>query len=188
MQILRRAPVAAVILAFTLVQTAIAHEGPPFEIIGNQRVGPYLVAVWADPDIGIGTFFVVLEPLGEASYRAPDSVSVMVAPVSGRLPQIGYPAEPQDVRYGGRYYAEVLFDSGEVWNVRIQIASEGQIGAVETAVEATPDGTIGPIGLIVYLLPFAAVGFLWLKAYLRRRNRSRNGAETNHVPPRHAMP
>ncbi|HEX7071619.1 MAG TPA: hypothetical protein VF190_12470 [Rhodothermales bacterium] len=156
---------------------AFAHEGPPFEILSNEQIGPYRVSVWSDPDIGTATFFVVLEPLSDAEYTTPDSVVVYVRPVSGRLAEVGHRAESQRVRYGGRYYAEAYLDQGEMWRVRVAVAGGGAVGEVLTEVEATPDGTIGPIGLVLYLLPFLAIGFLWLKAHLRRRARAADVAE-----------
>jgi len=161
-------------LAALPARFAVAHEGPPFPLIVDQPAGPYVVSVWTDPDIGTGTFFVVLEPAEEgAAMPAPSAVEVGVRPVSGRLAEAVYAAEAQDVRYGARYYAEVTFDQGELWHVRVRIDGPGGGGTLEAEVEATPDGTIGPIGLVLYLLPFLAVGFLWLKAYLRRREQER---------------
>lgn len=164
----RRLATTVALLLLTL--PAYAHEGPPFPILVDQHVGSMLVSIWADPDIGTGTFFVVLEPV-EKGGTLPDDLSIKigVTPVSGRLDEVFYEAAPQRVRHGARYLAEVHFDQGEWWDVRIVLdGSEG--GELYTRVEATPDGTIGPISLIVYLLPFLAVGFLWLKAVLRRRD------------------
>lgn len=152
-----------------------AHEGPPFPLLVDEHVGPYVVSVWTDPDIGTGTFFVVLEPLEGGTLPSVTTVRVGIAPASGRLPEVRYPMEPQPVRYGARYYAEVSFDRGELWQVRVLIDGSEGGGELRARVEATPDGTIGPVGLIVYLLPFLAVGFLWLKAALRRRRRGTPG-------------
>ena len=160
---------AVIILALASTTRLEAHEGPPFPIIVDREVGPYLVSVWADPDIGTGTFFVVIEP--GLDGRLPDvhSVRVGVRPESGRLPEAVYDAEDQNVRYGARYLAEVSFDAGGMWDVHIVIEGEEGGGDLRTQVEPTPDGTIGPIGLIVYALPFIAVAFLWIKAAMRRR-------------------
>lgn len=152
---------------------AMAHEGPPFPVLMDERTGPYLVSVWTDPDIGTGEVFVVLEAAGGEPWSEPTLVQVGVRPVSGRLPEVVYTAEPQSVRRGARYYTEVEFDSGGMWHLRVAISGPAGGGEHTVEVEATPDGTIGPIGLLVYLLPFLAVGFLWLKAALRRRGRSR---------------
>jgi len=168
-----------VLISFALTpgKYAGAHEGPPFPIIVDQRVGPYTVSVWTDPDIGIGTFFVVLESPDGDELAPVHRVSVGVAPKSGRLAEAVYEAEAQSVRYGARYYAEVAFDQGEFWNVRILIEGAEGGGELQAEVEATPDGTIGPIGLVVYLFPFLAVGFLWLKAMHRQRQRKAELAE-----------
>lgn len=146
-----------------------AHEGPPFPIIVDEPAGPYLVSVWTDPDIGTGTFFVVLEPPEGGRLPEGSEVRIGVQPISGRLDEVVYEAAPQPVRYGQRHYAEVAFDRGEMWRVRVVVSSPQGGGELHAEVEATPDGTIGPIGLLLYSLPFVAIGFLWLKAVLRRR-------------------
>lgn len=149
---------------------AHAHEGPPFPIIVDEPLGPYVVSVWTDPDIGTGIFFVVLEPVGDAPLPAGTVVRIGVRPISGRRGEVVYRAEPQPVRYGERYFAEVEFDRGEMWAIRVEVSGPGGGGEARATVEATPDGTIGPIALLLYALPFVAVGFLWLKAVMRRRS------------------
>lgn len=157
------------ICLITLVPKIEAHEGPPFPIIIDERVGPYLVSVWTDPDIGIGTFFVILEPVSGNELPEITSIQVGVEPTSGRLEEKIYDAEPQRVRRGARYYAEVEFDKGEMWKVRVILKGPGWEGELHSEVEATPDGTIGPIGLLIYALPFVAIGILWVRAIIRRR-------------------
>jgi len=152
-----------------LALPAHAHEGPPFPVIVDQRVGSMIVSVWADPDIGTGTFYVVLEPAADGALPEDITVEVGVWPVSGRLEEVRYRAAPEPVRYGARYFTEVAFDEGEWWNVRIVVRSAGGSGELTVEVEATPDGTLGPISLILYLLPFLAVGGLWIKAVLHQR-------------------
>lgn len=148
-----------------------AHEGPPFRIIVDQEVGPYLVTVWTDPDIGIGTFFVVLEPISGDNEKLPEisAVKVGVAPTSGRLEEKIYSAESQQVRNGARYLAEVEFDQGEMWKVRVIIEGPDWEGELNSEVEATPDGSIGPIVIVIYALPFIGIGILWIRAIMRRR-------------------
>lgn|GEM_PF-388663 len=145
-----------------------AHEGPPFPLIVDRPVGPRLVSVWGDPDIGTATFFVVMEPVNGGELPAGTRVRIGVQPISGRLAEVLYDAEPQRVHYGARYIARPELDRGEMWRVRVLV--EGPQGDELTAeVEATPDGSIGPIGLVLYVLPFLAAGFLWLKLVLGRR-------------------
>lgn len=158
---------------------AAAHAGPPFPILEDQRSGPYLVEVWSDPDIGTGTFFVLLEvpeTPETTRFAAPRRVRIAVQPVSGRLPEAVHEASAQEVREGARFHAAVPFDQGGKWRVRILIESAAGTGELITEVEPTPDGTLGPGSLVLYTIPFLAVGFLWLKAVLRRRGRESDGA------------
>lgn len=159
-------------LLFWAAAPARAHEGPPFPILVDQRVGPYVASVWTDPDIGIGTFFVVLEPPEDGSLPAGTRVRIGVQPVSGRLAEAVYDAAPQPVRFGERHYAEVPFDQGGKWRVRVLLEGPAGGGELRAEVEPTPDGTLGPIDLLIYALPFLAVGFLWLRAAMRSRRSS----------------
>jgi hypothetical protein len=157
-------------LLTVLPGTAGAHQGPPFPILTDRRVGPYVVSVWADPDIGVGRFFVILEAPGGGRFSPVTWVRVAVTPASGRLGEALYEATPQSVRRGARYLAQVRFDRGEWWHVRVIIEGAEGGGELEAEVEATPAGVIGPIGLVIYALPFLAVAGLWIRAALARRH------------------
>jgi hypothetical protein len=165
----RLAVLALVLCALLPARPARAHEGPPFPILSERRVGPYVASVWTDPDIGTGTFFVVFE---EQRPVAGTRVRLGVQPLSVQRAEAVYEAEAQPVRSGARYFAAIPLDRGGLWRVRLLLDGPGGGGTLSADVEATPDGTIGPIGLVVYTLPFLAVGFLWLKAVLRRREAS----------------
>lgn len=186
----RRPPLAPLFLlaGWLSAGLASAHVGPPFPILEDQRVGPYLASVWTDPDIGTATFFVVLEsPEGAALRRlpVPARVEVAVQPVTKRLGEVVYQAEAQPVRQGARYYTPVVFDRGEMWKVRVRIEGAAGGGELRTEVEATPAGSIGPIGLVLYPLPFLALGFLWWRAASKRRQwvrEHREGAESAAHP------
>ena len=39
-----------------------AHNGPPFPIISDKRVGPVVVSLWTHPDVGTGLFYVIVNP------------------------------------------------------------------------------------------------------------------------------
>lgn len=173
----RTAPI--LVLALACPRPGLAHDGPPFPIIVDRLLAPYIVSVWTDPDIGTGTFYVVLEAADDTAFREPVSVSIAVRPVSGRLPEAVYRAQRQRVRYGARFIAEVEFDRGELWDVRIVIeAATGETGELVSRVEPTPDGVIGPIGLVVYAVPFLLVAALWLRAAAARRHLRVQGAAT----------
>jgi hypothetical protein len=157
------------ILAF--VPGTKAHQGPPYPIIVDKQAGPFVLSVWADPDVGTGTFFVTFEPpLDEAAANAL-TVEIAVRPVSGRLPEARYEAQPQRLRDYTQFMAEVPFDAQEWWHVRLIVTGAAGTGEATTDVEVTPPG-FGPWDLLLYLFPFAAVAFLWIKAVFVRRAQS----------------
>jgi len=148
---------------------AAAHLGPPFPILVDRPAGPYVVSVWAYPNIGTGTFYVMLEPPKGKTLPAHTRVRIGVRPVSGRLPEVLYEAEFQPVRRGARYFTAVQFDQGGMWHVRCLVDGAKGGGELTADVEATPAGTLGPLGSLIYLVPFLGVGGLWLKAVMSRR-------------------
>lgn len=158
------------LLAFLLlVPPADAHQGPPFPVLVDQRVGPYVASVWTDPDIGTGTFFVILEPPPGQKLPAGTRVRIGVQPVSKRLPEAFHEAKLQSTNEGERYYAAVPFDQGGMWHARVLLAGPKGGGTLTAEIEPTPDGTLGPIASLIYLVPFLGIGFLWFKAAMRRR-------------------
>lgn len=158
------------LFAFLFGATAVhAHEGPPFPILVDQKAGPYVASVWTDPDVGKGTFFVVLEPPEGETLPAKTTVRIGLQPVSKRLAEAVYEARLQPVRQGARYFAEAPLDKAEMWRVRVLLDGSKGGGELMGQVEATPDGTLGPWASLIYLVPFLGIGFLWLKAAMRRR-------------------
>ncbi|HWS87958.1 MAG TPA: hypothetical protein VN282_13395 [Pyrinomonadaceae bacterium] len=156
---------------------ALAHEGPPYPIIVDKTLGPCVLSVWSDPDVGTGTFFFILEPA--RGGRLPDDIRIDIGvhPVSGRLPEAIYAAERED--QGGRvqFKALVPFDAEELWRVRVRLQSAEGGGEAATDVEVTPPG-YGRWDMLIYLLPFAAVGALWLRALVKGRGRHPRGGAT----------
>ena len=158
------------LLPLLLSAPAIAHDGPPFPIIVDQKVGPCVISVWTDPDVGTGTFFVIVEapPGGEIP---PDlSIQVGVQPATSRLAEVTYPTEREYLHGQVQYKSLVQFDAQELWRVRVRVQSGQGSGEAVATVEATPPG-YGRWDLLVYTLPFLAVGLLWLVAVLRKRSR-----------------
>jgi hypothetical protein len=144
-----------------------AHDGPPFPLLVDQKVGQLGVSVWTDPDVGTGSFFIMLEPPPGGSVPSDLQVEVVVQPVSGRLKEASYPAIREDLRGQIQYKALVSFDAEEMWRVRVRLHSTQAGGELLGTVEATPSG-LGRWDLLIYLLPFVAVAFLWLVAIKRR--------------------
>jgi hypothetical protein len=151
--------------------SAGAHQGPPYPIIVDKDIGPCLVSVWADPDVGTGTFFIMLDPhQKEGAFPAQTAVRIAVQPVTGRLDEVRYDAARDDTRGRVQYKAQAQFDSEERWRVRILVHTSEGDGETATEVEVTPPG-YGRWDLLLYALPFIAVGSLWLRATLRSRGR-----------------
>ena len=161
-----------IILFFAHVVSA--HEGPPFPLFVDRKVDPYVISVWTDPDVGEALFFVILNT--ERTGPPPElRVQVGVQPVSGRLGEVFYAAERENLQGQVQYRAQVHFDSQELWRVRVRLLSaQGTVETVET-VEATPPG-YGRWDLLIYLLPFLAIGTLWAIAMVRKIKR-RTGAD-----------
>src|ERR1700761_3112540 len=102
--------------ALTLLSApAFAHNGPPFPIISDKQVGPCIVSLWTHPDVGTGTFFVIVSPQSQPSCSKDINFEVGVAPASGRLPERRYKAWPDAVRGQVQYKTEVQFDAQELW-------------------------------------------------------------------------
>lgn len=149
---------------------AAAHAGPPFPLVVDQRVDQYVLSIWTDPDVGTGTFFVILNPAMQGQSIPDDlQVQIGVAPVSGRLPEQLYSGVREELRGQLQFKALVQFDAQEIWNVHVRWQSSRDNGEFRTTVEATPPG-YGRWEMLLYLLPFLAVGFLWIMAVVRRRS------------------
>lgn len=156
------------LLAFAL--GAPAHNGPPFGIIVDRRIGPDLVNVWANPDIGVGTFFVFVDP--PPGGRVPDDLKVEIAaqPVSKRIPEIRFAAARQKQSGQVEFDAATPFDRQEFWRFRVILTSAQFRGEAAVTQEVTPVG-LGRWDLLWFALPFLAAGFLWFKALRRKRKR-----------------
>ena len=147
---------------------ARAHEGPPYPIIVDKMVGPCVMSVWADPDVGIGTFFIVLEAPKDGAIPDDVNVEIAVQPLSGRLPEARYPTARERSRDRVQFKAEASFDAQELWRVRVLLRTSQGGGEAATDIEVTPPG-FGRWDLFIYLFPFLLIGVLWLRAFYRRR-------------------
>ena len=151
------------------VNSTRAHEGPPFPIVVDQEVDPYVVSIWTDPDVGTALFFVIVNaPNLPSDLR----VQIGVQPVSGRLSEVFYSTVREQLQGQTQYRAEVQLDAQELWRVRVRLESAAGNAETLATVEATPPG-YGRWDLLVYLLPFLAIGALWSSALVRRIKRRR---------------
>jgi hypothetical protein len=160
--------IAVVGLCVLLPGRARAHNGPPFPIIENKRVGPCIVALWTHPDIGTGTFFVLVDPVPGGKIPADLKISIGVQPESGRLAEVIFPTERDNSGGLVEYKTSAEFDRDEFWRIRLIVQSSEGAGEALSRVEATPPG-YGRWDLLLYMLPFLAVAFLWFWNITRRR-------------------
>src|SRR6202451_2853297 len=176
MTMLNRPINAAVSFVFLIVHwlvwpaLASAHNGPPFPIIENKKVGPCIVALWTHPDVGTGAFYVCVEQASGATVPDDLKIKIGVQPVTGRLPEKFYEAVRVKSRGQAQYNAQADFDRQELWRVRLVIQSSEGGGEATAQVEVTPPG-FGRWDLLLYLLPFLMVAFLWLYGISRLKRR-----------------
>ena len=158
------------VIIFLFATTTSAHEGPPFPLFVDQKVGRYLISLWTDPDVGEALFFVVVSAQEPADFPADLKVQLGVQPASGRLAETFYSGERENLRGEIQYRVQVHFDTEELWQVRVRL--ESATGNAETlaTVESTPPG-YGRWDLLLYLLPFLAVGLLWVIAMVHKIKR-----------------
>jgi len=157
-------------LVLTFILSASAHNGPPFPIIENKKLGPCIVALWTHPDVGTGAFYVFVEPAPGGTIPDDLKIQIGVKPLTGRLPEVLYPATRMKSRGQVEYDAQADFDRQEVWRVRLLIQSSQGGGEATAQVEVTPPG-FGRWDLLLYLLPFLLVAFLWFLGISRARRR-----------------
>jgi hypothetical protein len=173
-----RALAASALFAFSA--TAVrAHSGPPFPIVSDRIAGAYDVSVWTDPDAtddgsAAGQFWVLLHPANRQGSVPPDTrASVTITPLDGGSARAGR-AEPVKGDVERQFVALVMDHEGRF---HVKVAIGGPLGPaiVETDVDATYDLRPAPFLVLVYVMPFLAVGFLWIKLLIRRRQPSTPG-------------
>ena len=157
---------------------ACAHDGPPYPIVSDRQVGPYLVSIWTDPDTTDdgspgGQFWVQVDPLDQ-SRALPDGTQARVAiqPRDRNGPELQATAAP--VRGDAtNQFASLVMDHEGRFTVRVRIVGPLGGAAVESEVDATYDLRPSPYLLPVYVLPFVVVGLLWGRLLVRRRGARR---------------
>lgn len=168
---------------------AAAHDGPPFPIVSDHVSGAYVIDVWTDPDstddgTAGGQFWVVLDRAGTPGEPPPGTiVTVSIRPRSREGPWRTGRAEAVDGRVS-RQFATLVMDHEGRFDVRVDV--DGPLGRAEAAawVDATYDLRPPPVMLVLYLMPFLAVGVLWMKLLIKRRRSAGATARSRSAPPR----
>jgi hypothetical protein len=150
---------------------ALGHAGPPIPLVSNRIVGPYKVSVWADPDstddgTAAGRFWITFGTPPPPGTR----VQVAIWPLDRAGATIEATAQ-SETRNAAQWFSALVMDHEGRFQVRVTI--DGSLGpaTVDAEVDATYDLRPSPGLVVVYLVPFIAVGFLWLKLLLRRRHK-----------------
>ena len=156
-------------------QGVTAHDGPPFPIVSNQISGPYSISIWTDPDTTddgtpAGQFWVTLDTAsGAGALPVGTAATVSILP----LDRAGQRHEGKAAPVNGninRQFVALLLDHEGRFAVRVTIDGPLGRGTVESQVDATYDLRPAPASLVLYLLPFVAVGALWVRVLIRRRS------------------
>ncbi len=162
----------ALVFLVAAPRCAHAHNGPPFPIMENRQVGSVSISIWANPDVGTGSFFILVSPLPGKTIPSDLMVKVGVQPVSGRLPEALYDAWHQDQRDQIEFKVVVPFDREETWRIHLILSSPAGTTEASTDVPVTPAG-FGRWDLLLYALPFLGVGLLVAKAIsVKRRQKN----------------
>jgi hypothetical protein len=164
----RSISIAGATLALVLTLPAEAHNGPPFPIVENRKMAGCVISLWTHPDIGTGTFFVLIDPAPGGKVPDDLKVEIGIQPESGRLAEVLYPAVRQNSRGQVEYNVSAQFDRDEFYRVRLILHDAQGTEEALSRVEATPPG-YGRWDLLLYLLPFLAVAFLWFWGISHRR-------------------
>ncbi|MGB6826820.1 MAG: hypothetical protein WBE41_02170 [Terracidiphilus sp.] len=169
-----RKSIALALFAVCLSVPAWAHIGPPYPIMQNRKVGPFNVEVWSNPDVGTGSFYVIIDPPKGSGLSVPADMKVQVAvqPLSKRLPVAVYSTWRDKLLDHVEFKTLVPFDKQEMWHVHITFASSTANGAADTDIPVTPT-LLGRWNLLLFLLPFLGIGVLWFKAAFVKRTRRR---------------
>jgi hypothetical protein len=165
-----RVPAATAVVLVLTSGVALGHAGPPIPLVSNRIVGPYKVSIWADPDstddgTAAGRFWITFGTPPPSGTR----VQVAIRPLDRAGPPVEAPAQ-SEAKNAAQWFSALVMDHEGRFQVRVTI--DGPLGpaAVEADVDATYDLRPPPGLVVVYLVPFIAVGFLWLKLLLRRRH------------------
>ena len=148
-----------------------AHVGKPYPVLLEQPVGPYVVSALADPDVGIGTFIVQVDLVEGTGLPADTQVMLWVRPQDGHAVEARHEALRQMTRDGERFIAKTPFDARGMWDVRLELEGSAGYGEITFPVNVTPPYP-GAVTTIVCLLPFVALGGLWMMGTLRSRRSS----------------
>lgn len=171
-----RALLVLAVLSPVFSVPASAHNGPPFPLFENKRFGPYVIALWTHPDLGYGTFFVIVDPAPGTTVPSDLKMQITVQPETGRLPEKTYDMWRDPVRDHVQFdQNKIEFDQQEFWRVRLLLKTSAGNQEILSRVEPTPTG-LGKWDLLFFSFPFAFAGYMWHRGMSRRKKLMRKHA------------
>jgi hypothetical protein len=175
-------PVTRVCAALTVLAAVVlvpgqawAHAGPPFPIVHKAHAGPYEISVWTDPDTtddgtSGGQFWVMIRLLDGGHLPEDTRAIVTIRPLDREGPALSGTAEP--VRGNlSRQFVALLMDHEGRFAVQATVSSRNGNATVSADVDATYDLRPPPFTLVLYAMPFVAIGVFWLKILRQRRRK-----------------
>lgn len=163
--------IASLSALLPLLTSAAPHDGPPFPIIVDQSLGERTLSVWADPDVGVGTFYLYVPEEKDGRLGSDTRISLWVEPADRHLAAAQYFAEPAEAGVPYQRIAYVDFDDRGMWETRFVV--EDSKAELVKEVDVTPPGSTG-YALLWFLTPFLLVAFLWAKAMHQRMQYARS--------------
>ena len=159
---------AAICLA--VADGAVAHDGPPYPIVSDRRAGPYVMSVWTDPDTTDdrspgGQFWVTFTGDGAGGQSRDVHVTITATPLRGG-PEQSVEAAANST---GSYFGALVLDHEGRFRIDVRARGSQGDGDVSAEVDATYDLRPAPFVVVLYAVPFALVGALWVRLLLRRR-------------------
>ena len=168
-----RRVLAFALLCSALGAPALAHDGPPYPIFVDEVVAAYTVSIWADPDVGEGTFYYYVEGPPSARDVRIEAVS---EPRDGSAAQVHGISERAPAGAPYQQLGTLPFEHRGSWRTRFLIRDEGVAGPVlgelSLDLDVTPPG-LGFTELVWYAVPFLAAAALWLRIFLAQRRHER---------------
>jgi hypothetical protein len=154
-----------------------AHSGPPFPLLPERVTGPYRMSVWTDPDAtddgsAAGQFWVIVSSVDGSGLPSDTFALITIRPADRAAPPRSAHTTPVNGDIG-RQFAALQMDHEGPYLVEIRIAGSRGAAAAEARVEATYDLRPARWLLALYVMPFLAVGFLWMKLLVARRGSAR---------------
>jgi hypothetical protein len=157
-----------------------AHSGPPFPVLSNRRSGAYDISIWTDPDATddrtpAGKFWIVLATGTGDQPPAGTRARVAIRALDRQGDVHEGPTEPVDGVIGRQFVALLMDHEGPF---AVTVTVDGPLGRteVESRVDATYDLRPSRFELLVFMIPFVAVGGLWMIVLRRRRQDRRRAA------------